>query len=71
MAENPLLEIEQIKSEIRKNLAQEHNWEQQERHWQQQQSYWRLRNVIAGIALVIAVTAVVTRAIVLGSTPGL
>jgi len=28
------------KDEIRKQLAQDHNWSQQEKHWQSQQKHW-------------------------------
>lgn len=38
-------------SEIRKNLAQEHNWEQQEKHYKEQQKHWKWVLILGGLAV--------------------
>lgn len=34
-------EIDELRSRIRSQLAQEHNWAEQERNWQAQQQNWQ------------------------------
>jgi len=54
-----LIDIEKMRRDIRHDLAQEYNWNEQQHNWSEQQAHWKRQRIywlIIGVVAVVAVT---------------